>query len=192
MVFVFIVFVFFFGFFLVLGCVFFFKVHLLVFGESVRVVVLADQSSISWDDLTFLDDNLVTVSIGPAPPKVGAYNLSRYDFSGFDILLGAVTDHRCPQCNISPKTSNNVGSLFFLIPTHACIEHQNGDDDTKIDPIPQSGGKKNGEFHDYTTSTHTHLERDRIMITVENGTRKVGKKFEERWGYQQRHCDAEV
>lgn len=68
MVFVFIVFVFF-DVFLFFGGVFFFEVHLLVFGEGVRVVVLADQSSISWDDLTFFDDNLVTVSIGPAPRK---------------------------------------------------------------------------------------------------------------------------
>lgn len=62
-------------------------------------------------------------------------NITRDKFSGSDFLLFAVSDDNCLHGNIAFERGDDIGCLFFLIPTYDGVEQENTDDDTKIDPI---------------------------------------------------------
>ena len=47
------------------------------------------------------------------------------------------------------QTSNDIGSLFFLIPTDNSVKHEDTDNDTEINPITQTSGEEDSEFHNY-------------------------------------------
>ena len=77
-----------------------------------------------------------------------AYDISRNKLPRLDIILLAVTNDCSSHRDITFKGCNNVGSLLFLIPTNSCIEHQDGDDDSKINPVAEAGSDENSDFHD--------------------------------------------
>jgi hypothetical protein len=77
-----------------------------------------------------------------------AYDISRYEFPSLDIMFCAVADYSRSHGDITFQTGDDIGSLLFLIPTDRSVEKQNSNDDTKINPILETGGKEDSEFHD--------------------------------------------
>ena len=106
--------------------------HLEVALEVLRGVVVADETDIGGDGLTFLDDDDVTGN----------------DLAGKDGLLTAVTDDGGLHSDITTERGNDIGGLLLLVPTDEGVEQENTADDTEIDPIAETGGEQSSEFHD--------------------------------------------
>ncbi|KXT13275.1 hypothetical protein AC579_2498 [Pseudocercospora musae] len=105
---------------------------LLVLLEVLRVVVIADETGVGRDGLTFLDDDDV------------AWN----DFASLDILFLSVANDGRLHGNVALEFRNNICGLLFLVPTDDGVEQQNSDNDAEIDPVTKTGSEEDSEFHD--------------------------------------------
>jgi hypothetical protein len=63
------------------------------------------------------------------------YHVPRNQFTSQYFLLGAVPDDNSTHSNITLQTGNYIGSLLLLIPADSCIQTQDTDDDTEVDPV---------------------------------------------------------
>jgi hypothetical protein len=106
---------------------------LLVGLEHLGLGVVTDQADIGRDNGTLLDDN----------------NITSNELTSEDLLLLAVTDNDSTHSDITLERSNDIGSLLLLVPTDESIEQKNTTDNTKIDPVTQTGSEKDSKFHNY-------------------------------------------
>lgn len=77
------------------------------------------------------------------------YDITDDQLTSENLLLGAITDDGRTHGDITLERSDDIGSLLLLVPTDDGVEHQNTDDDTEIDPISQTSGQDNRQFHDW-------------------------------------------
>lgn len=107
---------------------------LLVVLEHLGLGVVTDQANIGRDDSTLLDDN----------------NITSNELTGENLLLLAVTDNDSTHSDITLERSNDIGSLLLLVPTDESVKQKNTTDNTKIDPVTQTGSEEDSEFHNYS------------------------------------------
>ena len=81
--------------------------ELLVALEIFGGVVVADQAGVSGDSLTFLDDHDVTGD----------------ELAGLDVLFLTSADDSGLHGDVTLQLGDNVGGLFFLVPTDGGVEH---------------------------------------------------------------------
>ncbi|KAI6876686.1 plasma membrane H+-ATPase Pma1 [Hortaea werneckii] len=136
---------------------------LLVPGEVLRGVVVADQAAVRWDSLAFLDDN----------------NVTRDQLTGLDILLLTLTDDHCLHGNVTLQTGDDIGGLLFLIPTDESVQEQNTDNDTKVDPVTKTGREQDSEFHDCAKSSKTQFARRNMLEIPADRTSEETQELEE-------------
>lgn len=82
-----------------------------------------------------------------------AYNITRHEFTGFDVLFRSVADDASLHRDITLQAGNNVGSLLLLVPTDDGVEHQDTNNDTGINPILQTKSQDSGGLHDVENRT---------------------------------------
>jgi hypothetical protein len=100
--------------------------------EVFGVVVVADKTDITGDGRTLLDDDNVTGD----------------ELTGEDGLLLVVTNDNCLHGNVTLEGGDDIGGLLFLVPTDNGVEQQDTANDTKVDPILETGSEKSSELHD--------------------------------------------
>jgi hypothetical protein len=105
--------------------------------EVLRLVVVADETDITGNGSTLLDDNDVTGD----------------ELTGKDRLLLVVTDDGRLHGDITLEGSDDIGGLLFLVPADDSVKKKNTADDTEIDPILKTGGEKGGKFHNVENRT---------------------------------------
>jgi hypothetical protein len=59
----------------------------------------------------------------------------------------AISNDCASQGNITLQTSDDVGSLLFLVPADQRIEQKNTDNHTKINPFTETSREQDSEFH---------------------------------------------
>jgi hypothetical protein len=77
----------------------------------------------------------------------GTYNVTRDKLAGKDVGLGTITDHGTAHGNVTLETGDDIGGLLLLVETDKGVEQQDGDNDTEINPILETEGKKSSNFH---------------------------------------------
>lgn len=77
-----------------------------------------------------------------------AYNVTRNKLASLDFLHMTVTNNFSLHGDVTLQAGNNVGSLLFLVPTDNGVEHQDTDNDTKIDPVTQTSSEHDSKLHD--------------------------------------------
>ena len=106
-------------------------------------------------------------------------DITRNDISGFAKDRLSIADDFCLECDIGLELSDDVSSLFFLIPTDEGVEHEDTDDDTEIN-LQTSYQRRTDQGYNHTYPiTETGSEDDGQLHGVENGTLEEGKEFEE-------------
>lgn len=105
--------------------------ELLVLGEVLRGVVVADKTGISGDGLALLDDDNVTGD----------------ELAGLDVRFLTITDDSCLHGNVTLERSDDIGGLLFLVPTDDSVEKKNTDNHTEINPATKTGSEEDSEFH---------------------------------------------
>jgi len=140
--------------------------QVLKFGEGVRVIVRANELSIGWYDLTLFNDNLGTLAFPDGESEAMPYYVTRYEFSGLDILLVSISDDSSSHSDITFQTRDDVGSLLLLVPSDRRIEHQNCNDHTEVNPIAKAGSKENRKFHDLVGVSESLLSLGRGVLTI--------------------------
>jgi hypothetical protein len=117
-----------------------------------RVIEITDQTRFPSDHLTFFNNELSSVSPSEKatrPTRRGrAYNVTWDQLPGLDFLDSAVSHHFSFHGDVTLQAGDDIGGLLFLVPTDGGVEHQDADNDAKINPIAQTSGKKNSQFHD--------------------------------------------
>jgi hypothetical protein len=78
-----------------------------------------------------------------------AYNITRNQFTSFDFFLFAISNDNCFHGNVTFKRRDDIGRLFFLIPTDSGVKHKDTDNDTEVDPVSQASREKDSNFHDW-------------------------------------------
>jgi len=96
--------------------------QLLVLGEILWYIVVADDTGIGRDGLTFFDDDDITGN----------------KFTSKDTLLLTLTDTSGLHGNVTLERSDDIGGCLFLVPTDGGVEEKNTNNNTQIDPVTQT------------------------------------------------------
>lgn len=78
-------------------------------------------------------------------------DVTGHDLAGLDVVLLAVADNDGAERDAGLELGDNVAGLLLLVPADEGVEHKNTDDDTKVDPLAQTGGEDDGNLHDCKT-----------------------------------------
>lgn len=107
------------------------------------------------------------------------YNVTWDELSSLDFLFRTITNDERLHGDITLERGNNIGGLFFLVPTDNGVKQQDGNDDTEIDPVTKTGSEQDSEFHDCRelAKRHKHIVVD--QLTVENGSLEVAEELQE-------------
>lgn len=100
--------------------------------EVLGLVVVANETNVTGNGGTLLDDNDVTGD----------------ELTGENGLLLVVTDDSRLHGDVTLERGDDIGGLLFLVPTDNSVKKKNTADDTEIDPILKTGGEKGGKLHD--------------------------------------------
>ena len=79
--------------------------------------------------------------------NLATHDITSNKFTSKDLLLLTITLDNSLHSNVTLQTSDNVGSLLFLVPTDDSVEHKNTDNNTEINPVTKTSSKENSQFH---------------------------------------------
>lgn len=69
------------------------------------------------------------------------YHIAGYELSRKNFVFGAVANDCRSHSNVCFEASYHICGLLFLIPAHACVQTENANNDTKVDPILQASSE---------------------------------------------------
>ena len=80
--------------------------------------------------------------------RVVNYNVAWDELSRLDILFLTTTNRYGLHGNVTLQACDDIGGLLLLVPADSCVQHQDADNHTEVDPVTQTGSEQYGGFHD--------------------------------------------